>query len=97
MLIEPAQGNQALAGRNDQMTRTEVAAKVAKQTQTACAIELVKGEGYWYFTASDVARNIYESQTEYVMYLSDMMSSEWVNRGSTFVANVEAEYAERNQ
>lgn len=77
------------------MTRTQIAAKIAAETNTACTVELVKGEGYWYFTASDVARNIYESQTEYVMYLADMTSAEWAARGVSFINQVEADYAER--
>lgn len=54
------------------MTRNQIAANVAKLTGTAATVELVKGEGYWYFTASDVARNIYESESIYTMRLGDM-------------------------
>lgn len=77
------------------MTRNQIAAKIAARTGTACAVELVKGEGYWYFTASDVARNIYESKSEYVMYLGEMTPAEWVALGAAFVSQVEADYAER--
>lgn len=75
------------------MTRNEIARKV--QGQSAIEIELVKGEGYWYFTASNVAMNVYESQTEYVMYLSDMDDAEWIARGKSFLAQVEANYDDR--
>lgn len=77
------------------MTRNQIAAAIAKQTGTAATVELVKGEGYWYFTASDTARNIYDSQSEYVMYLSEMSDAEWIARGVSFINRVEAEYADR--
>ncbi|MFO0201890.1 MAG: hypothetical protein ACK528_02040 [Alphaproteobacteria bacterium] len=77
------------------MTRHQIAAKIAAATGTACEIELVKGDGYWYFTVSDVARNIWESKSECVMYLGSIPASRWIEWGVSFVNQVEADQAER--
>jgi hypothetical protein len=77
------------------MTRNQIAAAVAAATKTAATVELVKGKGYWYFTASDVARNLFDSETILVMRLNDMPSARWVEDGVAFVSRVEADYAER--
>jgi hypothetical protein len=77
------------------MTRTQIAAAVAAQTKTTATVELVKGEGYWYFTVSDVARNLYDSETILTMRLNDMPPARWIATGVEFVNRVEAEYAAR--
>jgi len=74
-------------------TRNEIAALV--QGQSPVSIELVKGEGYWYFTASDSTRNIYDSHSVYTMRLSDQTPAEWAAIGTAFLNQVEQDYSDR--
>jgi hypothetical protein len=41
-------------------------------------------EGYWYFAFDDKERNIFETQTVYVMRLSDMPLERWIEDGKDF-------------
>lgn len=74
------------------MTRQEIAAQVAQGSRFE--VELVKGEGYWYFTAS--ADNFYETDSIYVMYKGSLTDAQWLVEGRDFVAKCEAEFQERN-
>lgn len=60
-------------------------------------VELVRavGHGYWYFVYSDIAANVYETESVYVMRLNDMPLERWVTDGKEFVAKVEERKADR--
>lgn len=58
---------------------------------TTATLELVKGEGYWYFVYDDVTNNKYETHSEYVMYLNSLDLDRWVEIGTTFVERVKGE------
>lgn len=48
-------------------------------------IELVKGEGYFYYIFDMCkSHNVYETQSEYIYRLNDMTKDEWVRRGREF-------------
>lgn len=51
-------------------------------------LELVKGDGYWYFVYDDVANNVYETRSVYTMYLNDMTLVQWVEEGSGLVNDI---------
>lgn len=75
------------------MTRNEIAAKVAKGSPFI--VELVKGQGCWYFTASSPALNFYETRTVYTMRLSDQKPARWIEEGEDFVAECIAQLESR--
>lgn len=55
-------------------------------------LELVKGEGYWYFIYDDIdAKNLYDTESVYTMYLNSMSIEIWVEIGQKFVARMENE------
>lgn len=58
-------------------------------------VELVRGDGYWYFVYSDVARNIFDSESVYTMRLNDLTVAHWVEIGEKFISRIEAEHAKR--
>lgn len=49
-------------------------------------LELVKGDGYWYFVYDEPAREVYETRSVYTMYLNDMTLEQWVEEGKALVA-----------
>lgn len=79
------------------MTRNEIARHV--QGNTGVLTELVKGEGYWYFTATWTNREgkveLYETESVYVMRLGDMPAARWIEEGRRFIAGVVATLKER--
>ena len=54
-------------------------------------LNLHKGEGYWYFAYDDEERNIFETCSVPVMFLSQMKLDGWVEDGLAFVKQFEAE------
>ena len=54
-------------------------------------LSLCKGDGYWYFIYDDLERNIFETCSVPVMFLSQMKLDLWVEDGLAFVKQVEAE------
>lgn len=78
------------------MTRNEIALQVA--SNTGVAVELVKGEGYWYFTATWLADGqvkAYDTESVYTMRLGDMPPARWIETGKAFVAGFVADLQER--
>lgn len=69
------------------MTRNEIAAIVAEGSPFE--VELVKGEGYWYFTAS--ADKFYETRSVYVMRKSDLTDAAWIAEGRDFIDHCKLE------
>jgi len=51
-------------------------------------LELVKGNGYWYFIYDDVAKSRYDTHSVYTMLLGDDLAF-WVEEGKEFVAKME--------
>ncbi|AUZ95310.1 hypothetical protein FDI40_gp551 [Agrobacterium phage Atu_ph07] len=54
-------------------------------------LELVKGEGYWYFVYDDVINNKYDTHSEYVFYLNSLDLDNWVDIGTKFVERMKGE------
>lgn len=52
-------------------------------------LELVAGEGYWYFVYDDVANGVYETQSVSVCRLSHMAFDQWVEDGKDFIKTVQ--------
>lgn len=50
-------------------------------------IELVKGEGYFYFFPLDPAAPMLDNATEYVYALNHISLSEWVHRAENVIAD----------
>jgi len=48
-------------------------------------LELVKGDGYWYFVYDDIKNNIYQTCSVMVHRLNHMPLYMWVQIGMTFV------------
>lgn len=53
-------------------------------------LELVKGEGYWYFCYDDVEKGIWETRSVMVVYLNHLTVDIWVEDGLDFVKEVES-------
>lgn len=70
------------------MTRQQIAKKIVEITGTKAEIELVKGEGYWYFVYNTAT--VYECASEYVMYMNAYSDQRWIEIGVSFVKEVEA-------
>lgn len=51
-------------------------------------LELVKGEGYWYFVYDDIENNIYETKSIYCMFLNQSSFDYWVSDGKDFVQEI---------
>lgn len=49
-------------------------------------LELVAGEGYWYFSYWDESANIYETHSVYVYRLKDLSLDAWIQEGKSFLA-----------
>jgi hypothetical protein len=62
-------------------------------------IELVKGDGYWYFIYSAVndfgTVVLHETHSVPVMYLCDMTKPSWINEGQRFIDRIEEQNAAR--
>lgn len=52
-------------------------------------LELVQGEGYWYFVYDDNAGN-YETQSVAVLRLSHLALDQWVAEGKELIATMES-------
>lgn len=78
---------------------------MAKATNTAqilnkigCPhLKLYRGEGYYYFSFDDQARNLYETESVACCYLNQMELDMWVGDGKAFVARMESEYIEHKE
>lgn len=53
-------------------------------------VELVRGDGYWYFAYDDVPNNIWETESVMTMYLNSLTVEQWVEIGKAFVKTVES-------
>lgn len=58
---------------------------------STATLELVKGEGYWYFVYDDVINNKYDTHSEYVFYLNSLDLDNWVDIGTKFVERMKGE------
>ena len=58
-------------------------------------LELVQGEGYWYFVFDDKSRELYDTHTVNVFRLRHLSLSQWVEEGQKFVVKMGEEFAER--
>ena len=50
--------------------------------------ELVKGDGYHYFTFYDQAANVYETESVMVMYTSHMDKARWISEAQDFINKI---------
>jgi hypothetical protein len=77
------------------LTRKEIAAKVQR---APFAVELVKGDGYWYFTA-EIMRDgkcvFWDSKSICIMYLHYLPDDQWLSHGNDFMDLCETEARER--
>ena len=55
-------------------------------------VELVKGEGYFYFIFDRIDANVFETKSEYTMYLMDLTFDSWVDLGRTFAIEMFYKY-----
>lgn len=81
-------------------TRNQIAAAVEAETATRLTVELVKGEGYWYFTftAKDDGKVVfYQTESVYTMRLSDMSEAAWLAEGRYYLAKAETAWAEMQE
>lgn len=53
-------------------------------------LELVRGEGYWYFVYDDTETGKYKTLSVMTMYLGDDIEY-WVSQGKEFVLKMESE------
>lgn len=54
-------------------------------------LELIKGDGYWYFIYDDfILNNRFDTHSVYVMYLNSMPVEDWVYVGKEFVRGMES-------
>lgn len=52
-------------------------------------LQLVQGNGYWYFIYDDVAKGLYDTKSVYTMRLGDDTVEGWAAEGREFVAKME--------
>ena len=57
-------------------------------------LELVKGDGYWYFVYDNIPAKTYKTESVYCMRLNDMTVDQWAGIGKDFVEKMDAEAAE---
>lgn len=69
------------------MFRTKSVVKAIDIPETA-TLELVKGEGYWYFVFDDIPNNVYETESVYVTKLNHLDLERWIEIGKAFVAKI---------
>lgn len=55
-------------------------------------VELVRGEGYHYFTFSDKALNAWETESVMVPYTKDLTIEEWMRHAQAFVNDMHKTY-----
>ncbi len=53
-------------------------------------VELVKGDGYFYFIYDDVPNKIYDSKSIMVYSLTDFSRDRWVEEAKEFAAEIKA-------
>ena len=77
------------------MTSRAVTAKnIAKQlkAETGRSLELVKGEGYWYFTYEECDGEgkctRFDTHSVYTMYLGSLSFDQWMDEGRAFVSHL---------
>lgn len=79
--------------------RAQQAASRKRQTVTVKAIikaigsdklELVRGNGYWYFVYDDKAKNRFKTMSVYVVILRQLPLDQWVAEGREFVTEMES-------
>ena len=54
-------------------------------------LELVRGNGYWYFIYDDAAKGRFNTTSIYTMYLRDFTVNAWADMGREFVAKMESD------
>jgi hypothetical protein len=67
-----------------------VSAKTFRSTDVTRAIgdprlNLIGGNGYWYFVFDDIPTGLYDTHSVYVMRLRDMTLERWIEEGTDFV------------
>jgi len=53
-------------------------------------LDLVRGDGYWYFVYDDVAKGRYETLSVYTMRLGDFSVEQWAADGREFCTKMES-------
>lgn len=75
--------------------------RVEKHLNTLCrpgaVVEMVKGQGYVYFTYDDPARNIWESETVNVYAINQLPLARWIEAGAAFIKSTEKAADDRAQ
>lgn len=52
-------------------------------------LELVQGDGYWYFVYYDEAKGRYDTKSVYTMRLGDFTVEQWAEEGRDLCAKME--------
>lgn len=60
-------------------------------------LDLVQGEGYWYFVFDDPARNLYQTKSVMVNRLYKLSLLSWIEEGDELVKAVEQGYTDRQE
>lgn len=68
---------------------------ILKQIGDAGLVELVNGNGYWYFVFDLPEQNAYETHSVYTTRLTDLSLDAWVAEGKAFAAKCRADMAAR--
>lgn len=56
-------------------------------------LDLVRGNGYWYFVYDDTVKGLYDTTSIYTMRLSDFTVEQWAQDGREFCAKMEGKHA----
>lgn len=68
---------------------------LTKLVSEGVEVEMVRGGGYHYFIYSDVAKNIYETESHYVYYTSHLSYENWMEKGAAFINRMVEKIAEK--
>jgi hypothetical protein len=55
-------------------------------------VELVKGEGYFYYIFNEPRDSVYETRSVYVYRLSDLTKQHWIDEGRMFALETVAHF-----
>lgn len=80
----------------------KIGAKTTSTKQVIKAIgndklQLLRGNGYWYFVYDDPAKGLFDTMSVYTMHLGNYTVEQWAAEGRELVARVQNEYASRTR
>ena len=79
-------------------SKVQIVKALQKLAAEGATVELVKGDGYWYFAyvveATATRRMVYDTESVACMYLNSMPDERWIAEGRPFVERMNAELAE---